>query len=105
MSEEDEYRGEATISAGGQALATQVHLGGYFEPIDGRFHWYGRVNADPAVTSVAGERHVDVVVRTPFGEAPAKLGDPDPWNRYRLTGVGRPPFPVSLLSSEVESST
>jgi hypothetical protein len=33
-------------------------------------------------------------LRTPYGEAQARLSDVDPWGRYRVTGSGRPPFPT-----------
>ena len=89
---DDEYRGAATISAGDRIVAVQIHVRGYFEPIDGRYHWYGRVRPDPAVDALASSRQPEVVVRTPSGQAHARLGDPDLWQRYRLTGVGPPPF-------------
>jgi hypothetical protein len=94
---DQEYRGEATIRSGNTALPVQVHLGVYFEPIDGRYHWYGRVSPDSEVTALAEDRSTDVVLRTPYGEASARLGDVDPWNRYRLSGVGLPPFPMGIV--------
>jgi hypothetical protein len=34
------------------------------------------------------------VLRTPQGEATGEVSDPDPWRRYRITGVSTPPFAV-----------
>lgn len=100
MSDEDTYRGAATILAGDRAVAAQVHLRGHFEPIDGRFHWYGRVAVDDAVTALARSNPGDLVLRTAQGEAQATLGDPDPWGRLRITGIGRPPFAVELTKPD-----
>jgi hypothetical protein len=86
----EEYDGPATLLAGDTCEDVEVRLRGHFEPIDGSFHWYGRVSAEGL-----SERHDNgaaVVVRTPHGQAEAKLSDLDPWGRFRLTGRGRPPF-------------
>ncbi|WP_317891391.1 DUF4873 domain-containing protein [Saccharopolyspora pogona] len=34
------------------------------------------------------------MLRTRTGEAAGTLSNPDPWGRYRITGTGRPPFPI-----------
>ncbi|MFC7343160.1 DUF4873 domain-containing protein [Saccharopolyspora griseoalba] len=91
---EDDYRGPATIRAEDRELAAEVVLRGFFQPIDGKFHWYGRAAADAAIDELAGGRKTAVVLRTPDGEAPATLSEPDPWGRYRITGTGKPPFAV-----------
>lgn len=97
--DEDDYRGPATVLTGEAELTVDVVLRGHFQPIDGRFHWYGRVAADRHVSELAGNRRKEVVLRTPGGEAVGTLSDPDPWNRYRITGLGRPPFE---LDNELE---
>jgi hypothetical protein len=35
-----------------------------------------------------------VVLATPGGRAEGRLSDVDPWGRYRIAGVGRPPYPL-----------
>ncbi|QUH00316.1 DUF4873 domain-containing protein [Saccharopolyspora erythraea] len=92
--DEDDYRGPATVFDESREIGVQVVLRGHFEPIDGRFHWYGRVAASEAVDALTGGRKARVALRTPDGEAVGTLSDPDPWGRYRITGVGRPPFAV-----------
>ena len=62
--DEDDYRGPATLVADDREIPVEVVLRGHFQPIDGRFHWYGRLSAS------------------------------DPWGRYRITGTGKPPFAV-----------
>jgi hypothetical protein len=67
-----------------------VTLRGQFQPIDGRYHWYGRVAVDDRVSALGAG--ATVLLRTPAGEAEGRLSDEDPWGRYRLEGTGRPPF-------------
>ena len=91
--DEEGYDGPAELVAAETTVPVDVTLRGMFQPIDGRYHWYGRVAHDPrvdeAVSSGAG-----VTIRTPSGTAQGKLSDRDPWGRYRVTGTGAPPFEV-----------
>jgi hypothetical protein len=83
----ESYDGPARIGS----TEVTVRLRGHFEPIDGRFHWWGRVGADETLVAehTAG---ASVTLVTPHGEAIGKLGDVDPWGRFRVAGTGRPPF-------------
>lgn len=75
---------------GAEPLPVQVTLRGAFQPIDGRFHWYGRI---AATDQLPPERSgASVVLRTAYGEAVGRLSDIDPWGRHRVSGTGRPPF-------------
>ena len=72
------------------AVAVEVTLRGAFQPIDGRFHWYGRIAAtDQLPAELSGW---SVVLRTADGEAVGRLSDLDPWGRHRISGTGTPPF-------------
>ncbi|MFL6108367.1 MAG: DUF4873 domain-containing protein [Marmoricola sp.] len=89
----EEYAGPAQISGddGLDPIDVEVHLRGHFEPLDGRFHWFGRISADPALA----ERYrsgTTVALSTPHGIAAGKVADLDPWGRFRVTGLGAPPF-------------
>lgn len=88
---EDRYDGPAHVLADGHRFDVAVRLRGHFEPIDGRFHWWGRIGSsaqlDDAVRSGA-----TVTLETPYGTADGRLSDVDPWGRFRVTGTGRPPF-------------
>lgn len=82
----ESYDGPASIGP----VKLEVRLRGHFEPIDGRFHWYGRLPA-----GVLGEQHIagsTVTLTTPHGSAEGRLSDVDPWGRFRIAGAGRPPF-------------
>ena len=87
------YAGPATLLLDGSAVPVEVDLRGHFEPIDGFYHWYGRVAADPALTDLVTGNRASVALRTPFGERPAELTDPDLWGRFRICGTSTPPFP------------
>lgn len=88
------YHGPATVVADGCQLAVTARLLGRFEPIDGRYRWYGRLDHCGELDRLTGDRARQVVLRTPFGSADATLSDRDPWGRPRVTGVGTPPFTV-----------
>ncbi|MBV9830507.1 MAG: DUF4873 domain-containing protein [Marmoricola sp.] len=84
---QEAYDGPARIGT----TEVAVRLRGHFEPIDGRFHWWGRVAKDPELDA----RHTsgaEVTLTTPHGEAVGRLHDVDTWGRFRVSGTGRPPF-------------
>jgi len=91
---EDGYEGPATLVAGPARVDVQVRLRGYFQPIDGRYHWYGRIEPNEDLTGVVGSGRARAVLTTPGGSAPCELSDPDPWQRYRVTGLSTPPFAI-----------
>ncbi|HET6699069.1 MAG TPA: DUF4873 domain-containing protein [Nocardioidaceae bacterium] len=76
-----------------EALPVTVTLRGMFQPIDGRYRWYGRIDQDDRLDARVSSGGT-VTLRTPHGSAPARLSDRDPWGRFRVTGTGAPPFPV-----------
>jgi hypothetical protein len=96
--DEDGYRGEAVLTLDDTELPVTVTLRGNFEPVDGRYHWYGRIQAHDEVSRLAEGRKPTASLRTPFGVAEGVLSDPDTWGRYRISGTSKPPFevPVSL---------
>jgi hypothetical protein len=98
----EEYVGAAEVSTGsvstdsvstgsttGGTVEVRVTLRGHFEPLDGRFHWYGRISAETATGLAPG---ATVRLTTPHGSAEGRLSDLDPWGRLRISGTGRPPF-------------
>lgn len=89
------YDGPATVSADDVVLEVEVTVRGGFQPIDGRYHWYGRLARDGRLDEL-GRSGVTVVLTTPGGRAEGRLSDVDPWGRYRIAGMGRPPFPVAV---------
>ncbi len=98
---EDGYAGPVTVVVGVTAVAAEATLKGYFEPIDGRYHWYGRLAANPELDRLVSGS-VAAELRTPIGAAAGKLGDVDTWGRLRIAGVGRPPFEFATSLADVE---
>lgn len=95
FSDPEGYDGPATVldhsRTDAEPIAVEIRLRGHFEPIDGRFHWAGRIQP----CAELDERHRSgdsVTVLTPHGEASGRLSDVDPWGRFRIAGLGRPPF-------------
>jgi hypothetical protein len=89
----EQYVGSAEVLDGesANAIPVEVQLRGHFQPIDGRFHWYGRIEANDTLA----ERHragATVALKTPHGIAAGRIADVDPWGRFRITGKGTPPF-------------
>lgn len=99
----EEYAGPAWVRAGevstgsttGRSttgeISVQVDLRGHFEPLDGKFHWYGRIAASEQLSAEV-QPGATVVLATPHGRAEGRLSDLDPWGRFRISGTGRPPF-------------
>jgi hypothetical protein len=84
------YDGPAVVLVGEAEHPVSVTLRGAFSPLDGQFHWYGRVaDSTPLATVRSG---VQVTLRTDHGDAVARLSDVDTWGRFRITGTGVPPF-------------
>lgn len=97
MSEDDDgYRGPATLVVDGRDVPVTVILDARHEPQDGKVHWFGRLtlsaDPEPDVLSALTASNGSLELRTDGGRSAARIGDLDPWGRYRVTGVGRPPY-------------
>lgn len=89
------YVGPASlVTSDDREIAVRVHLSGRFEPVAGTYQWTGRVDPDPGVTALVEDGEREVVLRTYQHQASALLGEANPWGGFRITGRGRPPFPV-----------
>jgi cation diffusion facilitator CzcD-associated flavoprotein CzcO len=90
--DQDGYTGPATLTVGESLFQVEVELRGFFQPIDGRYHWYGRLGRHDGLTARLGSGRSAGTLRTPDGSAPCELSDPDPWHRYRVRGTSTPPY-------------
>ncbi|MBP1160390.1 MULTISPECIES: DUF4873 domain-containing protein [Rhodococcus] len=92
--EDNAYAGSAALTTDEVTLSVRVHLSGHFEPLDGNYHWYGRIAGDK-LTELKQRGRSAMHLTIPGGpETPATLAEQDPWGNYRITGVGAPPFPL-----------
>lgn len=103
--DDEGYTGPATVQLDDAEFEVSVQVRGYFQPIDGFFHWYGRIAANDALSAAVGGGKKTGVLRTPEGEASGVIGDADPWNRLRITGTSRPPFAVPTSLEEIEAQS
>ncbi|MFC9471498.1 DUF4873 domain-containing protein [Nocardia sp. NPDC056952] len=87
-----DYAGPAVLDLPGAEYPVIATLTGHTDPIDGRYHWYGRL--DPAEsTSLPDPTRACALLVLPGREpAAANLTERDPWGNLRVTGVGTPPF-------------
>jgi hypothetical protein len=92
--DDDGYDGPAELIDGTTSVPVEVALRGHFDPISGKYNWYGRVAATPAVAALVAGGARKVRLRTPHAEVETALSDVDPWGRPRVEGFGAAPFEV-----------
>lgn len=94
--EPEGYDGEVTVAVDGAPdRTTRAVLGARFDPLAGSVVWSGRL-----VLAVPTRTRLELT--TPHGSGRAEATESDPWGNTRITGVGRPPFPVELLDRAAE---
>jgi hypothetical protein len=94
--ESEGYDGEVTVAVDGEPSRTvRAALAARFDPLAGHVVWSGRVATDLRARTA-------FVVSTPYGSAPAEATERDAWGNTRISGRGRPPFPVELLDGDGE---
>jgi hypothetical protein len=91
---EPDYRGPASLVVGDRAIPVTAVLAGNLNPLDGLFHWYGRVSGvdlpRPGRTAAA--------LTIGNESRPVRLEEVDPWGNLRVSGAGRPPYELSAES-------
>lgn len=100
MESDEGYEGPATIIDGATIVPVEVKLAGHFDPISGKYSWYGRVAATAEVAALLENGARKVRLRTPHGEVETALSDVDPWGRPRVEGFGTAPFEVQTTLPE-----
>ena len=90
--QDEGYRGRALLVVGGTELEVEVDLLDHFEPLDGRTHWYGRIQAASGVDALKQGGATSGELRIGALAAPVRLAEHDPWGNVAVTGVGAPPY-------------
>lgn len=94
LRDDDVYDGPVLIAHEDEQIATRMRAAGYFDPLDGHFHWAG-IAFGEQVRALKDARVGAVQVAVDGGEAvPARLAEITPWGTVRITGVGQPPYPL-----------
>jgi Domain of unknown function (DUF4873) len=94
--EPEGYDGEVTVRVdGGPEQTAHAALVSRFDPLAGSVVWTGRVSAPVAPPT-------ELEISTPHGTGRARATERDVWGNTRVTGLGRPPFPVELLDAAGE---
>lgn len=101
--EDDGYEGPAVLIVGEERFALRARLVGQFQPLDGRYRWYGRLDSDEGLSRLVGDRSAAVVLQTEEGDAEGRITEPDLWNRYRIEGTSVPPFRIPLGLGDVDA--
>ena len=104
MTDEEEYRGPATLLLDDGPVAVEVRMSAHFEPIEGRFRWAGRTNpVEDLRERVSGGLRKATIAIPGAPETAVRLSEPDPWGGVRITGAGTPPwFPVRKAATDGE---
>lgn len=96
--DDDGYEGPARLHVGERTIEVEVVLGGHLEPLDGRFHWYGRVMKQDALDEAkAGGATVVGLSIADGPTAEGRLAEHDAWGNLRITGLGAPPFELEAV--------
>ncbi len=96
--DDDGYDGPAVLHVGEQTIDVEVALAGHLEPLDGRYHWYGRVVKHDAVDAAKQGGATTVGLSIADGlRAEGRLAEHDAWGNVRITGLGAPPFELEAV--------
>ncbi|MCE5292319.1 MAG: DUF4873 domain-containing protein [Nocardiaceae bacterium] len=90
-----DYRGPAVLSVDGDDFPVMAVLAGHLDPIDGKFHWFGRISGPKLPNPGRMSAHVTI---GPESRA-VRLEERDPWGNLRVSGVGSPPYGMGELTS------
>jgi hypothetical protein len=94
--DDDGYEGPAQLRFDDRTIDVEVVLAGHLEPLDGKYHWYGRVVRHAAVDAAKTAGVTGVGLSIDGREsAEGRLAEHDAWGNMRITGLGAPPFALA----------
>lgn len=89
------YEGAAVLRGEGQEIPVRAALSGNIDPLDGHYHWGGRIHPDERVVALLRAGRRDITLQVGDDEPlPARLSEVDPWGGVVVAAVGRPPWPA-----------
>ncbi|HEY2670167.1 MAG TPA: DUF4873 domain-containing protein [Rugosimonospora sp.] len=97
-----DYEGPVVLDAAGVTTHADARLSGHVEPLDGRFHWGGRLAPNDELAGLVRAGTRSVRIRVADGPpCDARLDEVDPWGGIRLSAAGRPPWPTEAATERV----
>ncbi len=100
--EDSGYDGAALLLLADHELEVTVHLDGHLEPLDGHFHWYGRIDrSDDIVDAKDGGVTLAHLVIAGGPPAELRLAEYDPWGHVQVNGAGAPPYKLEAVEVEL----
>jgi hypothetical protein len=98
---EDGYDGAATLRGAELEIPVRITLSGHVDPLDGRFHWGGRIGPDARVVRLIREGKREITLQVDGARPlPARLTEVDPWGGVIVAATGHPPWPAPEVSTE-----
>lgn len=96
--EDDGHTGPAQVTVGQTVHDVEVALAGHLEPLDGRYHWYGRIAQHDELDAAKRAGATTVRLAVPGRDAvEGRLAEHDAWGNLRVTGLGAPPFELTSV--------
>jgi hypothetical protein len=86
-----EYRGPAELAIDGEVLRVDVALAGRVEPVDGAYHWGGRIAPHPRVAELVRSGRRAGTLAIGGDGVGVQLKDLDPWGGVVVRSVGAAP--------------
>lgn len=99
------YEGAAILHINGQAMEVAVHLDGHLEPLDGKYHWYGRIQRSAALVAAKdGGATTGSLVIGAGAPAEVRLAEYDAWGHVQVSGIGAPPYGMGSVEVDLPSA-
>jgi hypothetical protein len=95
------FRNRPGLWCGDLVIPVRIALSGHVDPLDGHYHWGGRVDPDVRVVGLLRDGKRDVTVQVgDLAPLPARLTEADPWGGVLVAATGKPPWEAPELSTE-----
>lgn len=86
------YSGHAFVQIESERYPATVVLAGHFEPLDGRYHWGGRILPLREVAEAVRSGVRSATLHVEDRAFAVHLAEVDPWSGVRIRASGTPPW-------------
>jgi hypothetical protein len=95
MADDEAYAGRAVVQIESVHYPATIVLAGHFEPLDGRYHWGGRILPVGEVAEAVRRGVHGATLHIGDRRFAVHLTEVDPWCGVRVRAVGPPPWAVA----------